>query len=350
MVTSGFYDSISHDRQYSSIQFGQIFDGVVRDGIFMSVGTQFRITESADKDMNVLVGIGRAWFDHTWIYNDAPLAITIPSSELLLNRIDAIVIDVDANQEIRENRIMVVSGTPASSPTRPTLIKTTLHNQYPLAYVYVGREVTGIRQADITNAVGLSDTPFVTGILSTINTSDLISQWKDQWDLFFETQSMDMANTNKYWKDLWQEFYTTMTGEVREDYEAWLNEWRTWSASQKQIMLDEADEWQTLWQTWFYNYVNENQSEHRTYMTNREAEFRTWFNGIKGLLTDDAATNLANLLTEVREKVTEIEDFRDNITAKREAYPAITDSSDQKEQLLDSNGDPILGRVIFKIM
>ena len=127
-VTYGFYNSLNGDRKYDAIQMSSIFDGIILDGIFMHVGQKFIV--EADGSMVVRVGTGRAWFNHTWTLNDSILLLTVDDSEVLLNRIDAVVIDVNA--ETRVNQIMVVKGTPATEAVKPTLIKENLHWQYPL--------------------------------------------------------------------------------------------------------------------------------------------------------------------------------------------------------------------------
>ena len=75
MVTSGFYDSLNHDRRYSSIQFGSIFDGVIQDGVFQHVGSRLMVSQNSG--MMISVGTGRAWFNHTWTYNDSILPLTV---------------------------------------------------------------------------------------------------------------------------------------------------------------------------------------------------------------------------------------------------------------------------------
>ena len=89
-VTYGFYNSKNGDRRYDAIQMSSIFDGIIRDGVFQHIGTAMMVEES--EGMTVNVGIGRAWFNHTWTLNDAPLPLTVPLSEVILNRIDAIVL------------------------------------------------------------------------------------------------------------------------------------------------------------------------------------------------------------------------------------------------------------------
>jgi len=160
-VTYGFYDSISSDRLYNAKQMGSIFDGLILDGVYSAYGDKFMVVEDDPTSMDVLVGSGRAWFDHTWTYNDAALSKTIPTAHATLNRIDIVYLEVNENTGVRANSIAVLAGTPASTPVPPDLINTSTIHQYALAHVYVGAAVTEILQANITNKVGTVNTPYV---------------------------------------------------------------------------------------------------------------------------------------------------------------------------------------------
>jgi len=181
-VTYGFYDSVSGDRAYTSLQFGSLFDGIVADGIFQSIGGALSV--SPGTGMAVNVAIGRAWFDHTWIDNDAILSVTIDTAEIVYDRIDTIVVETNSDPATRANTIKVVKGTPASTPVAPTLTNSGYIHQYPLANVYVAANVTSFVSGNITNRIG-TDTPFSTGILETLNVSWLFAQWDDQFDTWF---------------------------------------------------------------------------------------------------------------------------------------------------------------------
>lgn len=186
-VTYGFYNSLNGDRKYNALQMSSIFDGIIEDGVFQSIGTAFAVTASSGNVVNV--GIGRAWFNHTWTYNDAILPITLDETEVLLDRIDAVVIEVNSTESVRENSIKVVKGTPSSSPQRPTMESTTYIHQYPLAYIYRKAGATSIGTADITNVIGQSATPFVTGPLSVMSIDDLVAQWQAQWNRWYTAQT-----------------------------------------------------------------------------------------------------------------------------------------------------------------
>lgn len=183
-ITSGFFDSQNHDRKYNAVQFGSIFDGVITDGVYSTIGTQFQVKATSGLVLNV--GIGRAWFDHSWILNDAIHVIEAPASDLLLKRIDAVVLDIDTTTAVRNNTIKYIEGTPGSNPVNPTLINVTGHHQYPLAYISRSANSTSIAQADITNMVGTDACPFVAGVAGTVNIDDLLAQWDDEFGTWFE--------------------------------------------------------------------------------------------------------------------------------------------------------------------
>lgn len=177
-VTYGFYNSLNGDRKYDAKQFSSVFDGLLEDGVFSTVGSAFFVTAgqavldpSNGTGLTVTVGPGKAWFYHTWTLNDDDLVLELSEAEAVLDRIDAIVIDVDARDSVRANSIKVVDGTPAASPTKPRLLPTLTsgndHRQYAIAYVTRPAGSTSISQSDIEYVVGTDETPIATGVLQT---------------------------------------------------------------------------------------------------------------------------------------------------------------------------------------
>lgn len=182
-LTSGFFNSINHDRLYDATQISTLFEGLINDGVYQGVGNIFKV--SASNGMNVTVDTGRAWFNNTWTRNDALIVLTVPTAEQVLKRIDAVVIEVNSLDTVRNNTIKIVKGTPASKPAKPSLTKNDDVHQYPLAYITVDPNVTSITQQKIQNAVGTSACPFVTGIIDTLDIDNLIAQWSSEFNVLF---------------------------------------------------------------------------------------------------------------------------------------------------------------------
>ena len=246
-VSCGFFNSLN-DRKYDAIQMSRLFDGIINDGIFASIGTCFVVKAESGNMVNV--GVGKAWFNHTWTENDAILPIECEKSELLLDRIDAIVIEVNANEEVRDNFIKAVKGVPSSTPVRPKMIDTNMVHQHACCYIYRRAGSTEIRQADITNVVGTDETPFVTGPLQLISLDELLGQWKDKLDRFIESEEFDFGKWYAGMKAIFQE---------------------------KSEILDDWTE-------------------------NKQNDFIAWFNRIKDQLGSDQAGHLQNQLDALKEK------------------------------------------------
>ena len=212
-LTSGFFNSLNGDRRYNAEQMSAIFDGIINDGVFANIGTAFGV--KADIGNAVTVGIGRAWYNSTWVYNDSILPMTLDASEVLLNRIDSIVIDVDHSDSVRNGTIQIVKGVPSSSPQRPTMIHTTNHHQYPLCYINRKAGSNGIVQADITNMVGTSSCPYITGILKVMDIDNIVAQWQDQWNQWFTSETQAGNNQMTQWMDNKQLEFNTWFGNLQ---------------------------------------------------------------------------------------------------------------------------------------
>lgn len=260
--TFGFYNSQHGDRRYDAVQMSKIFSGVINDGVFMSIGTSLMV--EADIGTVVNVGVGKAWFHDTWSDNDAKMPIEIPQADLILDRIDAIVLEINASEESRTNTIKVIKGTPATIPLKPTLIKSTNINQYPLCYITVTKNVREITQSNIENMVGTSECPFITGILKTMDIDALIAQWQSQWN--------DWVNQTQ-----------------KENAE--------WTAAEREKFL----EWIKQQEEDFAQYTDDFKFEFESFMNSNQSEFTNWFNNIKGQLSDDAAGRLQNQINSINE-------------------------------------------------
>lgn len=248
-VSSGFFNSLNGDRKYNAAQMSAIFDGLIIDGVFASIGTAFAVKAAGGLTVNV--GIGKAWFDHTWTVNDSILPMTAPEAEVLLDRIDAVVLEVNGMESVRNNTIKFVKGNPSSAPSRPTLTNEGNVHQYPICYIYRKYGTAVINQADITPMVGTESTPFVTGILQTISLDELLGKWQDELDRFTDARSKEV--------DDW-------IAQEESDFTAWFNKMKA-DLQQEQTVLDQ-------------------------WIASEQADFLAWYNQMKDQLSGDVAGNL----------------------------------------------------------
>lgn len=197
-VTSGFFNSVNHDRLYDAEQVSSMFDGIITDGVYENYGEALNVKAYSGANSTVIVGTGRAWFDHTWTLNDSQFSITLDPPNELLGRIDSIVIDIDKTQSVRKNSIIYVKGSESTPDLPPALINTDLHKQYPICYINrPAGSNKPVAQSDITITVGTSVCPIVTGILEAQNLENLMQQLDNEfntwWDGIKETLDDNVA-------------------------------------------------------------------------------------------------------------------------------------------------------------
>ena len=191
-VTSGFYNSVSGDRKYNALQMSSIFDGIIEDGVYNSIGDRFSLT--AGEGNTVIVGTGRAWFNHTWTLNDADYPLTIEPAEVVLNRYDVIVIEVNGSNAVRKNSIKVIKGTAGSSPSKPTMANGDNNIwQHPLGYIYVPAGSSSVSQSNIEYVVGTSECPFVVAAVQSVDIDALVAQWQDEFDTWFDNLEYQLS-------------------------------------------------------------------------------------------------------------------------------------------------------------
>lgn len=214
-ITYGFYNSMNGDRKYDAVQLSSIFDGVIRDGVFQSIGGY--LATKPGTGMQVIVAPGKAWFDHTWTVNDADLPLEIAKSDLTLSRYDAVVLETDATKAVRENSIKVIKGTPASSPQKPALTNAGDVHQHPLAYILVPGGSSSIQVQNIEIMVGKTECPFVTSILESVSIEALLEKWEGEFKTWRDEKQQEVQE----WFDNLQ---AQMEGNVAVNLQNQINE------------------------------------------------------------------------------------------------------------------------------
>lgn len=283
-VTSGFFNSLNGDRKYNAEQMSAIFDGIINNGVFASIGTAFGVRATTGND--ITVGIGRAWFNSTWLYNDAVLPLSCEDAEVVLNRYDAIVIEIDRSQAVRAGNIKIIKGTPGSTAQKPAMANTDYVHQYPLAYIYRPAGSSAISQSNIENRIGTSECPYITAILQVTNIDNIVAQWQAEWLV-------------------------------------WSGQWSQWEAA---------------WNQWFAEQTYNVDQETSQWMSQMQVNFETWFNALQVILDGDVAANLAVSIVDLQER------FK-TLAEERAVYEEIQDSSN--DVLQDSTGNPIEGRTVM---
>lgn len=194
-VTSGFFNSSNHDRLYSNMDIGRMFDGVIGDGVFAGVGNHFLV--SASTGMGITVGTGRAWFNNTWTYNDASLPLTVPAAGSAV-RYDWVVLEINKNDSVRANSIKIETGT--SNNSWPDFIRSkaqTLGDNVswkPIARIQVPANATSIAASNITMFAGEEYCPYVKSAVDNIDIGTIMDNYNQQFLEWWNQLQHDMGS------------------------------------------------------------------------------------------------------------------------------------------------------------
>lgn len=194
MWSYGFFNSVNGDRVYNAQQMSEIFEGLITDGVYESVGDKLAVQPSSG--MTIQIGSGRGWFNKHWVNNDTAYLMTLEEADVTLNRYAAVCIRVDDTDSVRTAEPYIKYGEYATTPVKPTMTRTSTVNEYCLAYVYIKGGVTAITSANIEDTrADESLCGWVTGLIEQLNSATLFEQFTGIFNDWFDNLA-DNINEN----------------------------------------------------------------------------------------------------------------------------------------------------------
>ena len=194
-ISYGFFNSVNGDRTYNADDISNYFLKLISNGVFATPSNAMQVQES--DGMTVQVSAGWGFINCKWINNDAPYLLTLDAADVVLNRVDRIVLRLNATNAARNMEIAIKKGTAASSPQPPALTRVTgAVWELSLARIYVAAGATSITQANITDE--RSDTSvcgYVTGLIDQIDTTNLFAQYNAAFNDWFAEIKQTLTTT-----------------------------------------------------------------------------------------------------------------------------------------------------------
>lgn len=134
--TSRFWESVS----YSDDNFAEVLNRLLTDAVVGGVGNELVV--AAGTGLQVTVNTGEAWVNGVWYQNTASVTLTCGAGDPSNPRIDRVVIRKSASGNTCE--LAIVAGTPAGSPTAPSLTQTTATWEISLAQVAIAAGASAV--------------------------------------------------------------------------------------------------------------------------------------------------------------------------------------------------------------
>lgn len=268
MLKSCFFNSVLDqegvpDRPFNADDFARYFGTLIKNGVFPNPSTNFQCI--ADQEtMSVKMEAGIAWIDGHLRYDDNVHILEIDTADSVLDRIDRIVLRKDVLD--RDIHWVVKKGEMSGKPVAPTLQRDENAWELGIADVKVAHGTVSISQSMVTDTrLNTELCGLVTGVVTQIDTTTLfnqLEQWKNEY----------ISSTN------------TWTDEQKALFLAWVKQFETDSST-----------WKTEQEELFSNWTNE-----------QKKLFLAWLESIKGILDQEAASNLARRILDLENEDKEI--------------------------------------------
>ncbi len=209
-IKSYFFNAVqsggTYDRIYNAEDVTSYLDKLVGNGVFPNPSTNLQVRQSSG--MNVVVKAGQGWINGHKIINTSDLVLSIDASDVLLNRIDAVIFYVDYDS--RTMGISVKKGTVAQSPSAPAMTRNNSRYECCLARIKVNKQITAITTAMITDTRGNSNLcGYVQGLIQQVGTTTLFEQFQAAFDEWFN-DAKEQFQAGKVFKKR-EGIYTTQT-------------------------------------------------------------------------------------------------------------------------------------------
>lgn len=211
-ISYGFFNSVNGDRLYNADDISNYFLKLISNGVFATPSNAMQVQEGSG--MIVSVSAGWGFINCKWLNNDSAYNLTLDAADIALNRIDRIVMRLNADRTLRNMELAIVKGTPAATPAPPTLTRVAGGVwELSLAQIYIAANVTDITQANITDERPNTNLcGFVTGLIDQIDTTNLFAQYDSAFNTWFATIK-ETLNTATLIRQYTQHYETTQASE-----------------------------------------------------------------------------------------------------------------------------------------
>lgn len=146
---SGFFNALNvngvYDRKYNANDYCDNLAVIISNGVLRSADDDLKVTASG---MTLTVGVGRAWINGHYYYNDSPVSFAIASAPIGGARYDRIVLRFNKALSARDISLVYVQGAESNNPVKPSPIREGDIYDLVLADIYVGTNANNVTVTD----------------------------------------------------------------------------------------------------------------------------------------------------------------------------------------------------------
>lgn len=200
-ITFGFFNSVNDDRLYNAETFNTYFEGLIsQNGVYENVDDCLAVA-AGSQGLTVTVAEGKAIVNSHWVRLSAVETLTLATAHNLFKRYD--MISLRWNATTRDITLQVTTGTPASTPVRPTPVNNDTQSEICLAYVLVPANATSLTTANIYDQrANTAVCGYITGLIKQVDIAQLFAQYAARFEAL-ENQMENWQETSRETFDAW---------------------------------------------------------------------------------------------------------------------------------------------------
>lgn len=193
-----------YDRAVSSAPLRSLIQKLFTDGVAPNPSNSLQV--SVGEGMTVIVNAGFGICGGCLKLEEESRTLGVQASDASYDRIDTVVLRLNTNDDARSCDLYVVKGTPATSPVRPELTRTSTMWELGLADIFVAKGTGAISKARIT------DTRYDStrcGVISSVSQFDTTT--------IYEQVQADLAGFKAEEQAAFLAWYENIKGQLSED-------------------------------------------------------------------------------------------------------------------------------------
>ena len=210
MQKSGFFNALridgDYDRKYNANDYSDNLAVVIGNGVLRSVDDDLRVTASG---MTVTVGIGRAWINGHYYYNDTPLTFSTVTAPAGGTRYDRVFLRCNTDISVRSIELVYRQGTAANTPTKPAPVREGNIYELVLADVFVGTNATSVTVTDTR-----SDESICGWVFSTRGNEAFFKTLDNEFNAWFDRTRDEVATVTIFKQYVWRTTLSAAASQV----------------------------------------------------------------------------------------------------------------------------------------
>jgi len=213
MLRSGFFNSFlvngEYDRKYNADDYSANMGAIIRSGVLRDANNGFRVTASG---LVLSVSPGRAWIEGRWAHLDIPHTFPAIVPPVAGFRIDSVSLQLDTSMNKRQISLVYKTGTPASSPVAPAVVRTGSIYELCLARIWVNPNATTVSVTDCRAVEDLCG-----WVTSPIGYDDYFANLDAAFEEWFAEKRTTLAVNTLYKQYVWRTVLTAASTTVTFD-------------------------------------------------------------------------------------------------------------------------------------